>query len=277
MASFLDARANQGTWYLRIEDLDPPRETPAAARQILQTLEELNLFWDGTVLYQSQRSQVYLEAIRQLQDHELIFPCTCSRQEVEADAGIYPGTCRHRSQKPTDPINGEYALRCKVADITIQFDDLLQGPQTQNLRTGSGDFVLQRKDGLFAYQLAVVVDDAFQEISHVVRGIDLLDSSPRQIYLQGLLGYRQPAYAHIPIVINSQGQKLSKQHQASPLQTGSPSLVLYEALHYLQQQPDADLINCSPADILLWAIQHWDRQKLAGLKQLDEYQYKLTN
>tara|TARA_R110000824_G_scaffold7892_2_gene35643 strand:- start:11417 stop:12391 length:975 start_codon:yes stop_codon:yes gene_type:complete len=276
LASYLDARANRGLWFLRIEDLDPPRESPAALKQILQALEELNLLWDGEIIYQSQRSQAYQEALARLQEQALIFPCTCSRQDIQDHGGIYPGFCRERELNEVNAESDTFSLRCKVPDIAIQFDDLLQGKQSQNLRSDVGDFILKRKDGLFAYQLAVVVDDAFQEITHVVRGIDLIDSTPRQIYLQRLLGYKQPVYAHIPVIINSQGQKLSKQHHANPLPAGKPSLSLYQALICLHQQPDADLKNAAPADIITWAIEHWNIDRLSELKHLDEDQFYIT-
>lgn len=253
-----------------MEDLDPPRESAAAAAQILQSLEYLNLFWDGEVLYQSHRHNAYRDALTQLQQQGHIFPCTCSRQTIQEYAGIYPGTCRKRKMDDSDLISGNYALRCRVPDTINQFDDLLQGKQSQKLESESGDFIVKRKDGLFSYQLAVVVDDAFQDITHIIRGIDLIDSTHRQIYLQNLLDYSQPVYGHIPVIINAMGQKLSKQHHAKAINLDQPAQALYQALVYLQQNPPTELIDCSTPDILNWGIKNWEIQKLNNLQQLDE-------
>lgn len=253
-----------------MEDLDPPRESPEAATQILHALEVLNLFWDGEVLYQSSRHTAYHDALEQLQKQGQIFPCTCSRQRLQKNGGIYPGNCRKRQLEDPDIRTGEYALRCKVTNLTLQYKDLIQGKQSQNLDKEVGDFIVKRKDGLYAYQLAVVIDDAFQEVTHIIRGIDLLDSTFRQIYLQGLLGYPQPVYGHIPVIINNQGQKLSKQHHARPLNLAQPSQALYQALVYLQQRPPVELKNNQPSDILLWAVENWQLHKLQNLHQIDE-------
>ncbi|MBN4075545.1 MAG: tRNA glutamyl-Q(34) synthetase GluQRS [SAR86 cluster bacterium] len=270
LASYLDARANKGKWFVRMEDLDPPRESTEAANQILQALECLNLNWDGEVLYQSRRHKAYHDALAQLQRQDLVFPCICSRQDLRACSGIYPGTCSLRDIKGSDLEPGNYALRCKVSNSIMFFDDLLQGKQSQNLEAEIGDFIIKRKDGLYSYQLAVVVDDTFQEITHIVRGIDLIGSSHRQIYLQKLLDYPQPVYSHIPVITNSLGQKLSKQHHATALNLNKPSLTLYQALLYLQQRPPAELQDGKPSEILLWAIENWKIKKLKNLQQLDE-------
>ncbi len=255
---------------MRIEDLDPPRESPEATYQILSALETLNLFWDETPLYQSNRLQDYELALHALREQNTIFPCTCTRQQITDNQGIYPGTCARKNIHERDLELGKFSLRCKIHDTDIDFQDLLQGRQTQNLKSSVGDFILKRKDGLFAYQLAVVVDDNYQEITHVVRGIDLLDSTARQIHLQQLLAYPQLVYAHIPVIINEFGQKLSKQHHATPINLDAPSLVLYEALGYLQQNPDPVLKESSPSDILDWAINNWQIGKLQNLHQLSE-------
>jgi glutamyl-Q tRNA(Asp) synthetase len=257
-----------------MEDLDPPRESIEAADQILRALECLNLFWDGEVLYQSQRHDAYREALLQVQDQDYIFPCTCSRQKIKEHAGIYPGTCRKRklddADNDADISTGNYALRCRVSDSISQFEDVLQGRHSQNLETDSGDFIVKRKDGLYSYQLAVVVDDAFQNISHIIRGIDLIDSTHRQIYLQKLLQFPQPVYGHIPVIINSLGQKLSKQHHAKPIDLTNPALTLYQALIYLQQKPPVELSKQAPADILEWAVNNWKIHNLHDLQQLEE-------
>jgi len=264
VAGFLDARSNKGHWLLRIEDLDPVREPPQAAEQILRILEAFQLHWDGPVLYQSQRQHAYQEALEQLTRLDLVYPCNCSRQTIRAMGGIYDGRCRAVGS-PRKPC----ALRLQVPDRIITFHDLIQGPQQQHLHTESGDFVILRKDSLFAYQLAVVVDDGFQQISHIVRGCDLLDSTPRQICLQNLLDLPEPVYAHIPIAVNEQGQKLSKQHFAEPIQASQASRFLYQALLFLGQNPASELADAPPSEQLAAAVERWDIQavpKLANIR-----------
>lgn len=264
LASYLDARSVHGQWLLRMEDLDPAREPPEAAAQILWALEVFGLHWDGPVLYQSQRLEAYAEALAALQARALIYSCDCSRVQIQAMGGVYDNRCRLRQLQPT-----EGALRVVVPDETFEFMDMIQGPQQQNLLRECGDFVLRRKDGLFAYQLAVVVDDAFQHITHIVRGSDLLDSTPRQIYLQKLLSLPRPHYAHIPVAVNESGQKLSKQHFATPLDLQRPAPQLLSALQFLGQfagqRPDPHLAKASPAELLTWAIAHWDIQAVPKL------------
>lgn len=266
LASYLDARSVNGAWLMRMEDLDPPRESVEAADQILFALDALGLHWDGPVLYQSNRTEAYHNAIAVLKDHHLVFACDCSRQQVQDSGGIYPGTCRDRNLEDRPGM----ALRCRVTDTTLTFDDRIQGRRHQNLEREVGDFVIRRKDGLFAYQLAVVVDDAFQGITHVVRGIDLMDSTPRQLYLQQQLDLPRPHYAHIPVIVNAQGQKLSKQHMASPINPHNSAELLLEALNYLRQDPDPHLVAAGAEDILAWACAHWHPDRLAGVKSLQE-------
>jgi glutamyl-Q tRNA(Asp) synthetase len=230
VASWLDARAAGGQWRVRVEDLDRPRVQPGAADEILRTLAAFGLGWDGEVLYQSRREKLYRDALERLQP--VTYWCGCSRREIAdsslglaADgAPIYPGTCR--SGTP----GGRRALRVRVSD-TLAFEDRLQGDQAQMLERDIGDFVLYRADGLFAYQLAVVIDDADQGITDVVRGADLLDSTPRQIYLQRLLGIPTPRYLHVPVAVDTAGEKLSKQTGAPPIE---PSMAtLRRALRFL--------------------------------------------
>ncbi|MDG2174931.1 MAG: tRNA glutamyl-Q(34) synthetase GluQRS [Gammaproteobacteria bacterium] len=268
MASFLDARSRGGKWLVRMEDLDPPRETREAADDILFALEKLHLQWDESVLYQSQRYPAYQEAINKLAQAQQVFGCDCTRQQIQESHGVYPGTCRDRQLQETSGI----ALRCKVSGENIIFNDKLQGKQQQNLEHDVGDFVIKRKDGLFAYQLAVVVDDAFQNITDIVRGIDLMDSTARQIRLQQLLGLPQPNYVHVPVIVNEQGQKLSKQHRASPIDTSRPVELLIESLRFLQQSPEKDLAQCSPEEVLDWGIRHWNPDNLINLSELQEFQ-----
>ncbi len=265
LASYLDARARKGAWLVRIEDLDPPRETKAAAADILRTLEALGLTWDESVVYQSQRSAAYEAALTQLDTQQLLYACNCSRQKL-AGATVYPGWCReHHILR-----GSATALRCKVTEAQVAFTDRLQGPYAQQLAQDVGDFIVHRRDGLFAYQLAVVVDDAWQNITDIVRGIDLIDSTPRQIFLQQQLGYPTPRYAHVPIVVNAEGQKLGKQQYAEAVDGTRPGPVLFRTLQRLRQQPEPGLAQAPPAEILAWATENWRPQNLAGLKQIPE-------
>jgi len=261
LASFLDARAHHGQWFVRIEDIDPPRESQAAADAILHTLDALGLHWDDQVLYQSRRHDAYEAALAILQDQQMVFACACSRQQLAPHAGIYPGHCRDLRL----PFKPGYAVRCKAPAHTIEFTDRLQGHQVQLPGLAGGDFVVKRREGLPAYQLAVVVDDAFQQITDVVRGVDLLDSTPRQIWLQQQLKLPTPRHAHVPIVLNQEGQKLSKQQLATAVAVQQPGAVLFLALQQLQMQPDPALASAEPGEILAWAIAHWHPEKLAGI------------
>ncbi|HEY5898935.1 MAG TPA: tRNA glutamyl-Q(34) synthetase GluQRS [Burkholderiales bacterium] len=239
LASWLDARAAGGRWLVRIEDLDQPRCVAGAADDILRTLQRLGLTWDGDVTYQSARQGLYREALEKLRGQT--YWCGCTRREIAdsslglaADgAHIYPGTCRER------PPREKRALRVKTSSEEIRWLDRVQGAQCQVLERDTGDFVLYRADGLFAYQLAVVVDDGAQGITDVVRGADLLDSTPRQIYLQKLLGLRTPRYLHVPVAVNATGEKLSKHSGALPIEPGMQSL--RKALAFLAQPPAESL------------------------------------
>jgi glutamyl-Q tRNA(Asp) synthetase len=247
LASWLDARAARGCWLLRIEDLDVPRAQPGAADEILRTLEQLGLTWDGPVLYQSQRSALYRQALEKLQNET--YWCGCTRREIAdsslrlaADgAQIYPGTCRGGLPPGKTP----RALRVRTTGAAIDFEDRVQGAQRQILEAEVGDFVLYRADEQFAYQLAVVVDDAEQGVTDVVRGADLLDSTPRQIYLQRLLGYPQPRYLHVPAAVNAAGEKLSKQTGAPPIDVAQRSRELRRALAFLGQAETDDLAQAA--------------------------------
>ncbi|MDB3967151.1 tRNA glutamyl-Q(34) synthetase GluQRS [Porticoccaceae bacterium] len=252
LASFLDARQRLGQWLVRIEDLDPPREVAGASDQILRQLESHGLCWDGTVLYQSTRLEAYAAALESLLASELVYHCRCNRQRIQSLGGIYDGHCSEL-QLPSN----DCAARLRVNDTRLSFNDQIIGQYQQNLKTELGDFVVRRRDGLFSYQLAVVVDDEFQAISHIMRGADLLESTPRQIYLQQCLGYKTPDYAHLPLALNAQGQKLSKQNQALELPEGNESEHLWAALHWLQQSPPEQLQRQSVAKILAWGIEHW--------------------
>ena len=241
MASFLQARAQGGQWFVRIEDLDPPREQPDAADHILRMLEALGMTWDGEVWYQRHRHPEYEAAISRLEAAGAVYACTCSRREVAdssvrgIDGPVYPGTCRDRGIGD----GAARAQRVRTDATVVVFDDRWQGRVARTLDRDYGDFVLRRADGLFAYQLAVVVDDAAQGISEVVRGADLLESTPRQIHLQRLLGLPTPTYAHHAVVLNDAGQKLSKQTQAPPIDgRDDVPAVLTRALRFLEQPVD---------------------------------------
>ncbi|EUJ10801.1 glutamyl-queuosine tRNA(Asp) synthetase [Methylophilaceae bacterium 11] len=265
VASYCDARANQGQWLVRIEDLDKPREVKGAAQDILHCLEAYGFSWDGEVIYQSKQTAHYAIALQQLQ--AWVYPCTCTRKEI-ADSStrqgiegfIYPGTCLHHPIKPQAPV----AWRVKTQDFVDDFHDNIQGALHQQLATDIGDFVLKRADGLFAYQLAVVVDDAMQGVTHVVRGADLLYSTSRQRYLQQLLQLPTLNYAHIPIVMNADGEKLSKQTLAPAILANDASTQLLNALAFLKQTPPASLHNATLATIWAWAIAHWDIHKITA-------------
>lgn len=264
LASFLDARANQGKWLVRIEDLDPPREPPGSAELILQQLQDLGMDWDDDVLYQSSRLAAYEKTLKKLQEDGLCYPCDCTRPQIRDMGSIYNGFCRERSTPPAMP----YALRVKTSPMEISFIDAIQGRFAQQLEIDVGDFVIRRKDELFAYQLAVVVDDEFQNITHIVRGWDLLDSTPRQMYLQKVLSYHQPSYAHIPVIVDDHGQKLSKQAFAPSIESDHASETLYKALTFLGQAPPAKIKKEKPKSQLLWAIENWDRQAIAKVSSL---------
>ena len=264
LASFLDARANQGKWLMRIEDLDPPREPAGSAELILQQLQDFGMNWDDEVLYQSARLGIYEEIVDQLQDKGLAYPCDCTRPQIREMGLVYNGSCRERSTPPERP----YALRLKTEALEIGFDDKIQGHFSQQLELDAGDFVIRRKDELYAYQLAVVVDDEFQNITHVVRGWDLLDSTPRQIYLQRVLNYQEMSYIHIPIIVDEKGQKLSKQAFAPSIETDRASEAIYKALVFLGQVPPAEIAIERPESQLQWAIANWDSQAVAKVSSL---------
>lgn len=273
LASYLDAHHNRGQWLVRMEDIDPPREQAGAAAAILRSLEDHGLQWDGAVIYQSQRLEFYAHHLTHLQALNLIYPCNCSRQVLNTMAGIYNGRCRTRSIDTTQP----HALRLKVFDLPTEaaaleraelltFADLIQGIQQQNLRRDVGDQILKRKDGLFAYQLAVVVDDIAQHITHVIRGSDLLDVTARQIFLFRRLQTPAPEFGHVTLATNPNGQKLSKQNLAPPLQSVDAGPNLWRALTFLGQDPPKELYAARPNELLEWGKQNWELAKIKALR-----------
>jgi glutamyl-Q tRNA(Asp) synthetase len=266
-ASYLQAKAHNGQWLLRIEDIDPPREQPGAAESIIVALRRYGFEWDGDVLYQSDNRATHHAALATLIEGRLAYRCGCSRADLadapQGDLGsIYPGTCRDRK------VVGNTSIRLRTNDAPIVFDDALQGRVVQHLESGSGDFVICRRDGLIAYHLAVVVDDEQQGVTEVVRGIDLLDSTPRQIWLQRTLGFKTPHYAHIPVITNSSGEKLSKSTHAPGITMDNIAPALIEALRALQLAPPAKLTRESVANIWSWAVENWRIGQLIGLKTI---------
>jgi glutamyl-Q tRNA(Asp) synthetase len=258
--SYLDARSHNGRWRVRMEDLDPPREQPGAADLILRTLDAFGFEWDGEVMRQSERSHAYAKALEQLRTRGALFACACTRKEI-ADSGlavegepVYPGTCRNG----IPPGRTARTIRVRAGRQVIEFEDGIQGIVRQDLGREAGDFVVQRADGLFAYQLAVVVDDADQGITHVVRGADLLGSTARQIHLQRLLGLPTPRYAHLPAAVNLRGEKLSKQTLARPLEAQDAAAMLVATLAFLGQRPPAALGAAALREVWHWARSHWD-------------------
>lgn len=264
VASYLDARQADGQWLVRMEDLDPPREQAGAADSILQTLEAHGLHWDQSVVYQSQRQQAYTERLKQLQNKDLCYRCDCNRQRLKA-LTAYDGKCRQHQPDLSRPT----ATRVKLEpDCQIRFDDLFQGPQYQQLNQEVGDFVIHRKDGLFAYQFAVVVDDIDQGITHIVRGIDLMSSTARQRYLFRLFNARAPIYGHLPVIVNEHGQKLSKQTFAAPLCNRRASENIWHSLERLGLAPPLELKGADCERLLDWGVQYWQRSKVPQATQI---------
>ena len=270
VASFLDARTRGGEWLVRMEDVDTPRVVAGAADDILRTLDAFGMRWDGEVMYQSARSDAYRAALNALKREGKVYACGCSRREIadSAVAGIegyvYPGTCRHGIA----PGRAPRAWRVRTDGAAIGFDDAIQGRVFHDLEKDIGDFVLYRADSVYAYQLAVVVDDAEQGITHVVRGADLLESTPRQIHLQQLLGYTTPAYAHLPVVVNAEGQKLSKQTLAPAIAASHAAASLTHALAFLGQSPPAALAHATIEAVWQWALANWRLDRVPRARSL---------
>ncbi|MGB5511680.1 MAG: tRNA glutamyl-Q(34) synthetase GluQRS [Woeseiaceae bacterium] len=269
VASYLQARTNRGRWLLRIEDIDPPRAQAGASETIVRALQHYGFEWDGEIILQSASAAAHEQALQQLIDLGHAYPCGCSRRQLAdvprgALGPIYPGTCRDGCEQH------DTAIRVRTDDHGIEFDDGLQGMHAQRLESESGDFVIRRRDGLIAYQLAVVVDDQLEGITEVVRGIDLIDSTPRQIWLQRLLGYPTPQYVHIPVVTHQNGDKLSKLTGAPGIPWDNAPTVLVAALRALQQDPPKALTKSTLAEIWNWAMQNWS---LDGMQAMTAVQY----
>jgi len=270
LASFLDAKSyvdtkgNTGTWLVRIEDIDPPREKIGASSAILATLEAFGLHWDESVLYQSQQHQLYQDVLSDLQQANLSYYCQCTRAEIKAIGGNYQGHCRGLN-KPVE----NSAIRLINQHGIYQFNDLFQGQVKSNQDLAKEDFIIHRKDGLFAYQLAVVVDDIYQNINHVIRGCDLLEPTARQLTLFTTLQQKTPQYGHVPLAVTNKGFKLSKQNKAPAIDNNHPQPALIAALTFLGQKPPIELCNVSVEEIIAWAMKHWHRESIPKKIQIN--------
>ncbi|HYM41970.1 MAG TPA: tRNA glutamyl-Q(34) synthetase GluQRS [Steroidobacteraceae bacterium] len=261
LGSCFDARSRAGRWLLRMEDLDRERVIPGCADEMLRTLEAHGLTWDGTVEYQSRQTDRYAAALAQLTMRGRTFECSCTRRERTPEGG-YPGTCRTGPQRA-----GPTATRFRVDDGEIAFEDRVQGHCSFSLRE-RGDVVVRRRDGVFAYQLAVVVDDGHASISDVVRGADLLDNTPWQIALQRALGLPTPRYAHLPLIVEPRDGKLSKSRRSLALDPALAGSQLYQSLTLLRQDPPPELKVERPKVIVEWAVQNWNLDRVQGVKEV---------
>lgn len=266
LASYLDARQHGGLWLLRIDDLDTPRNADGAIDTILHCLDRYGLHWDNEVYYQSRHIDDYLHAIDCLHDQHRLYRCVCSRKRLTASPNVYSGFCRTAAH----PENSEHALRIKTDDETLCFEDRIQGKISENIASQHGDFIIKRKDGIIAYQLAVVIDDHLQEVNQVVRGYDLLDSTTRQIFLHRLLDYPEPVYMHVPIIVDAEGNKLSKQTCARAVDESNPPATLIQLLKWLKQSPPTALEKATTTQILEWAIAHWQPDQLKAVHSVKD-------
>lgn len=265
LASYLDARSAGGRWLLRMEDLDPPREMPGAQAAIIEALHRYGFEWDGEWIRQSDRHDAYAHVVERLFSQGLAYACTCSRKQLEGYNGVYPGFCRNAGHSMENA-----AIRVRVPELEYAFTDRVQGEYRQHLGRDVGDFIIRRRDGLYAYQLAVVLDDAAQGVTDIVRGADLLDSTPRQLYLQELLGLSQPRYLHVPLIVQPDGHKLGKSYRSPALTPEQATPLLLRALRTLGQPTDDRLEHASPRQVLDWAIAHWDAGLIPHTHTLQE-------
>ncbi len=260
LGSWIDARHHEGEWLVRIEDIDPPREIEGAADHILNTLEKYGLYWDRSVFYQSSQLINYQQIVDAFQKEDIVYPCTCTRKKIRLTGGIYNNHCRELNH-----CNNElHSIRLKINEPIVHFEDCFQGSCKTNQQNAREDFILKRKDGLFAYMLAVVVDDIQQGITHVIRGADLLETTTQQLYLFKLLAAKPPVYGHLPLAVDHQGQKLSKQNHASAISEDDISKILWQALKFLKQNPEPLLKKESKEILLQWAIEYWDPSLFHG-------------
>lgn len=263
VASYLHAKANNGSWLVRIEDIDPPREQQGASAAILATLEAYGLYWDETELYQSNQSALYQEVLSYLKQQNLSYHCLCTRAQIKALGGIYQGHCRTLNNDAKGA-----AIRLINHHGIDNYQDIIQGKVQCDSALAQEDFTLFRKDGLFAYQLAVVVDDIYQGISHVIRGCDLLEPTARQLSFFKTLSFAPPQYGHVPLAVTDQGYKLSKQNKAPAIDTKQPHASLIAALAFLGQKPDPALNGCSIDEIIEWAKLNWQTTLVPQTQQI---------
>lgn len=261
--SFIDNNNEQGKWLVRIEDIDPPREQASASNHILKTLDAFGLHWDDDVLYQSKQTDLYNDVLSDLAQNKFTYYCQCTRAQIKVLGGIYQGTC-----KPLNLSNHNKAVRLINNHGINQFSDIIQGNVNCDMELAKEDFILKRKDGLFAYQLAVVIDDIYQNITHVIRGCDLLESTARQLSLFATFKQKPPVYGHIPVASTTQGFKLSKQNKAPIINNNYPQPTLIKALAFLGQEPDIALHDASVEELINWAKTHWQRNNIAKLKEI---------
>lgn len=269
LGSCLEARTRDGLWSVRIDDVDGTREVPGATDLILRTLSAFGFEWDGPIVRQSERTPAYLAALETLRNHGQVFECSCTRREIDAsgtplagDERRYPGTCRLQPLHADRPL----ATRLRVPAGPVAFSDALQGLVTTDVAAESGDFVVRRRDGYIAYQLAVVVDDHDLGVTDVVRGADLLGSTARQILLQRALGLPSPRYAHLPLAVDALGAKLSKSAQSLAIEPAAAGPLLWQALQFLGQGPPTELGNAPPGEVWGWALRHWSLEPLRNVR-----------
>lgn len=263
LASYLDAKHNNGIWLVRIEDIDPPRALAGASTEILKTIESYGMHWDEPVLYQSLQTSFYQQTLAKLAQEQLIYHCQCTRAQIKKLGGTYQSTCQSLSLPSTNN-----ATRLVNSVGVFKFTDQIQGVITGDKKTAEEDFTLIRKDGLFAYQLAVVADDIFQNITHVVRGCDLLEPTLRQLSFFDILQKKPPHYSHIPLAVTPEGYKLSKQNKAPAINNQNPQPALIAALNYLGQKPPTELTFSSVENIIEWAVRHWSISKVTQNKEI---------
>ena len=263
LASFLDARSQHGQWLLRIDDLDKPRVNQAATDSIIRTLERLGMEWDGAISYQSKRLDEYQDVLDKMIKNDLVFRCYCPRRITRGIA--YPGTCRQAGIKAKE----RFSIRIITDNTPVCCHDLIQGEIQRNIQDQSGDFILLRSDKIFSYDFATAIDDSSEGITHVIRGADLLDSTPKQLYLQSLLELSSPIYGHVPIAVNRTGKKISKRTGAvDALLNKQPQRLLTEVLHFLGQDVDMSLANSEPRTVISWALENWDFKRVPGQESI---------
>jgi glutamyl-Q tRNA(Asp) synthetase len=263
LASYLHAKSQQGLWLIRIEDIDPPREKLGASSAILATLEAYGLHWDESVLYQSQQTELYQDVLNQLAKQKLTYNCQCTRAQIKAQGGVYQGQCRNKNLSQQNN-----ATRLHNQQAIFHFNDVIQGNYDCQQELAQEDFILVRKDGLFAYQLAVVVDDIYQNINHVIRGCDLLEPTARQLSFYKQLGYQAPRFGHIPLAVTELDLKLSKQNKAAAIDDNNPAPALIAALNFLGQNAPHELYGYSAEQIIEWAIKHWSTESIPKKQQI---------